>query len=444
MDWGKFALLPILSGKYYVGFSGGSDSVALLLILLKHLPTEKLIAVHFQHGLREEAEAEAIWCEAFCRQHGIMFIRRNLDVPKHRTSGESIEEAARRLRLEAWQHLVTAEDVVVLAHHKDDVLENFFLRLSRGAACSGLTSLREKTVLMGRTFWRPLLSFTKNELTAFLRDEGIEEWCEDASNQDCQIRRNAVRLQLLPLFREIFGNDEGVKVSIEMLRKEAVFLEKTAKEIADHMEDVTPLRQLDEALLPRVMRYWLLRKAGKDVTFNKKMIERISELTHRIPTEPVMVHLEDGQLILRFHYDEMRVVKTYEPLTTYQWDWQKNPELFLNEISAVLRAEVVEHLDAFDIAAPGSAFFCSENFPERLTIRRREAGDAFTPLGREKSVKLKKMMVERDIPREKRDSIPVLDSELGILWVPGVRRSDVLPIDRRKPTVIIHYEEQMG
>lgn len=442
MDWEKFELLPISTGSYYVGFSGGSDSVALLLMLLKKIPAEKLIAVHFQHGLREEAETEALWCETFCRKYSVTFIRKNLKVLEQRISGESTEEAARRLRLESWQELTEEEDILVLAHHKDDVLENFFLRLARGAACSGLTSLRKKNVVMNRVFWRPLLVYTKKELMDFLREEGITEWCEDASNQDCHIRRNAVRLQLLPLFREIFGNDEGLKISVDLLRKEAIFLEKMAQEIADRMEDVTPLRQLDEVLLPRVMRYWILRKTGKDITFNKKMIERISELTHRIPTEPVMVHVDDGQLVLRFHYDEMRVVKTYVPLEVYQWDWKKEPKLVLNEISATLRIEVVDSIDNFDIAAPGMGFFCSEGFPETLTIRHRESGDAFIPLGRDKSIKLKKMMAERNIPREKRDSVPVIDSKMGILWVPGVRRSHLLPIDRAKPTIIIHYEEQ--
>ncbi len=121
-------------GRVFVGFSGGADSTALLLLLSQ--AGQAVTAVHFQHGIRgAAAEADAVWCEQFCLARNIRFVRENLAVPSNRFRGESVEEAARRLRLEAWRRLADADgDVVFLAHHADDALEDLLLRLARGGS----------------------------------------------------------------------------------------------------------------------------------------------------------------------------------------------------------------------------------------------------------------------------------------------------------------------
>jgi tRNA(Ile)-lysidine synthase len=216
-----------MAGEYYVGFSGGIDSTALLLMLVAAgIP---VTAVHFEHGLRgDESKADCAWCEEFCRARSIRFLSRSLEVLGNRREGEGIEEAARRLRLEAWQSLVANGTVVFLGHHADDVLEDLFLRLARGSNSSGLTGLREYRELNGLMIHRPLLDLRKDDLEKWLLEQGVADWRIDRTNAESEYRRNAVRNELLPLARRIFEGDGGFRRSLEVLRADADYLERLA------------------------------------------------------------------------------------------------------------------------------------------------------------------------------------------------------------------------
>ncbi|MBO7090465.1 MAG: tRNA lysidine(34) synthetase TilS, partial [Victivallales bacterium] len=236
-------------GRVFVGFSGGADSTA-LLILLSQAGLD-VTAVHFQHGIRgAAAEDDAAWCEQFCAKRKIRFVRENLAVPSNRFRGESVEEAARRLRLEAWRRLVNADgDAVFLAHHADDALEDLLLRLARGGNCTGLTGLRDERFINGVRFLRPLLDVRKIQLEDFLRSQGVADWRLDATNDDSAYRRNAVRNELLPLMRRIFDGDGGLRQSLRVLRQDADYLETQAEECLKRLTDLESWRQIPMALL---------------------------------------------------------------------------------------------------------------------------------------------------------------------------------------------------
>lgn len=202
----------------YCGFSGGADSTALLLAL--HLAGVSVVAVHFHHGLRgKEADADAEWCRDFCAARGIPFRLEYLDVPSHRRPRESLEQCGRRLRLERWRDLTGGDSScpVYLAHHADDAMENLFLRIARGAGKEGLSGFAEDRVVEWVRLVRPFLSLRKAELEAWLHSQNIQ-WRVDATNNESDCRRNAVRNRLLPLWKEIFGTDEGLYHAVEHLR----------------------------------------------------------------------------------------------------------------------------------------------------------------------------------------------------------------------------------
>ena len=139
--------LPPSGGALYAGFSGGADSTALVVAL--HRLGIPFTAVHFQHGLRGDAEGDQVWCLQFCHQRGIPFVQRRLDVPVHQSTGEGIEAAARRCRLLAWRDLCQPDDAVALGHHGDDALETLLLRMMRGSGTTGLVGLRPDRVVEG-------------------------------------------------------------------------------------------------------------------------------------------------------------------------------------------------------------------------------------------------------------------------------------------------------
>jgi len=181
--------------------SGGCDSIALLELFHRVIAPEqhcRLSVVHINHRLRSESDADQIFVEQFCRDRNIPIEVEILD-PLTRSVGESVEMWARenRYRVFARAQKKFGTDFTLTAHHRDDVVETFCLRLWRGTGFAGLAAIPFKR--SGHVV-RPLLPVSHNNLKDWLIENGIS-WHEDASNADESIPRNWVRHHLLPQWR---------------------------------------------------------------------------------------------------------------------------------------------------------------------------------------------------------------------------------------------------
>ena len=420
-------------GRVFVGFSGGADSTALLLLLSQ--AGLDVTAVHFQHGIRgTAAEADAIWCEQFCAVRKIRFVRENLAVPSNRLRGESVEEAARRLRLEAWRRLADADgDVVFLAHHADDALEDLLLRLARGGNCTGLTGLRDERFIDGVRFLRPLLDIRKIQLEEFLRSNGVDDWRLDATNDDSAYRRNAVRNELLPLMRRIFDGDGGLRQSLRVLRQDADYLEVQAEDVFRRLTDLESWRRIPMALLPRVLRMWIQTQTGKDELPARTTVERLAVELQRFSAHPVEFMTESGWR-LRLTRDGMELLQgeakesseTERPVV--EWRWHEQPVIHWN--GCVLK-----------IGGANGERFASKSLPDVLTIRSWRAGDRMVPFSQTKPKKLQDIFSDAKIPREKRHCLPLVCAGETIIWVPGVRRAEFGRVMQGEDAVVISCEK---
>jgi tRNA(Ile)-lysidine synthase len=417
-------------GRAFVGFSGGADSTALLLLLSQ--AGLNVTAVHFQHGIRDgDAEADAVWCEQFCTAWNIHFIRENLAVPSNRLPRESMEEAARRLRLEAWRRLADADgDVVFLAHHADDSLEDLLLRMARGANCTGLTGLRDERILNGVRFLRPLLDIRKEQLEEWLRSQGVDDWRLDATNSDNAYRRNAVRNELLPLMRRIFDGDGGLRQSLRVLRQDADYLEAQAEECLRRLTDLESWRRIPMPLLPRVFRTWLQNQTGQDELPVRQTVERLALELQRFSGHPVTFTMEGGQR-LRLSRNGLELLETDEPQETeppaVEWRWREQPVIHWN--GCVLK-----------IGGANGERFAAKLLPDVLTIRSWQSGDRMVPFGQTKAKKLQDVFSDAKIPREIRHRLPVVSAGDVIIWVPGVRRAEFGRVSPEEEAVVISIE----
>lgn len=186
-----------------VGFSGGPDSVFLLLYLKQLQTTHKLnlIALHLDHEWRAESKDEAEWCKQFCKQQNITFISKKAsEITLDQKFNGSKEEYARKLRRTFFQHEATKypRSLIALGHHQDDQIETFFIRLARGTSLVGLTGIKEVDDL----YVRPLLSITKQEILDYLEKNHLT-FLQDPSNQDPSFLRNRIRNQLTPILPDI-------------------------------------------------------------------------------------------------------------------------------------------------------------------------------------------------------------------------------------------------
>lgn len=215
-----------------VGFSGGADSLALLLLLWAHWPERRgrLRALHFDHRLRgAESAADARFCREVCRGLGIKFVAAAWRRPKG--AGHPSEAEARAARHEFFR---AHAQVVWLGHQQDDVAETMLMRLARGSGTGGLAAPRPVQVFAdGRVHVRPLLNLKKAEIAAALAAAGIG-WREDATNQEGTFFRNRIRRAVLPAWAEAAQRDAlaGAARSRTLLEEDDAALDAWLNELA--------------------------------------------------------------------------------------------------------------------------------------------------------------------------------------------------------------------
>jgi tRNA(Ile)-lysidine synthase len=187
-----------------VGLSGGADSVALLRALAQRSGELGLVlhAAHLHHGLRgAEADLDLEFARALAAKLGLAFHEARVETAVEAARcGESIEEAARRLRYGWFRQLMASGEVeaIATAHTRDDQAETVLGKFLRGAWTEGLSGIHPAVEFKEGRILRPLLGATRVEVEAYLRELG-QEWREDSSNRHLTFTRNRLRHELLPL-----------------------------------------------------------------------------------------------------------------------------------------------------------------------------------------------------------------------------------------------------
>jgi tRNA(Ile)-lysidine synthase len=423
-----------------VGFSGGADSCA-LLIALQQLG-QPLTAVHFQHGLRgKTAVREEAWCRKFCEQRKIPFQSRSLQVPQQKHPRETIEEAARRLRLEAWEELSDDGQIpVFLAHHADDCLEDLFLRLARGANSTGLTGLRNTRRIGKVLLCRPFLNVRKSVLEDFLRAQGYDDWCLDDSNQDNRFRRNAVRNRLLPEFRRIFSTDAGLLQARENLLEDAKYLEEMAEKQLPQLTSRAAWQAVPPALLPRVLRLWLLQEYSEDTPPSATLCRRLQKALQKDGSSGEIIPAGGRRQLFLDKNGLRRFEPQQKPPPLRQWDWRKNPCLTMPESNAFF---MVCPDDRSAPEIPGQVLaeesFSYAELPAVLQVRFWQPGDAMVPFGGKFHKKLQDLFTDAHISRDQRSRLPLLLAGSSIIWVPTVRRAEFARTVKGEKKITLQY-----
>ncbi len=264
-----------------VGLSGGPDSVFLLYFLLSIQKKYNLtlIAAHVDHGWRAESAGDAEFCKKLCEQTTIPYHQKKLrDIKQIKSPSGSLEQDARNARRAYFQELAQQQqaDSIALAHHQDDLIETFFIRLIRGSGLTGLTSIKAHT----GNYIRPLLEASKAEILDFLQENNIA-YCIDQTNQDTTYLRNNIRHKLIPAYAALDARaNENLVRTIEQLQHADTFIEKTAQEqykniVQDGWLDCEKFLLLDPVLQHRILLLWIVN-AGVQFTPTEKFFAEIT------------------------------------------------------------------------------------------------------------------------------------------------------------------------
>lgn len=428
-------------GRLYVGFSGGADSTALLLLMREFarqyvLPLE---AVHLNHGIRgKAADRDAAWCRDFCTKRQIPFTCHDLNVQERMKRGENLEAAARRLRLQFWKEYsveqakshsdrdnsVSTRSAVALGHHADDALEDLFLRLGRGSGTSGLTALRPQREIKGVHFIRPLLRVRRAAIQRFLEAEGITDWRRDLTNQDTRLRRNAIRHRLIPLIQDLWGNEAGFFQSLNALREDAAFLEEAAQQYSATKLTPKYFAAIPHALQPRVLRHWLSARLGTDFVPRYHALERLRQIIES-PANTLHEVPVGNNVMLEVDRQHIELKRKIPCLSERTWKWRQQSELALPELDIVLQARMVPAPPATTLRKSGRdcEYFDPGEIPDTLTVRAPYPGDRMIPFGHSFPSKLKDVLNAAGLTPLERRRVPLVIAGKDILWAVGVRRS---------------------
>ena len=191
-----------------VGLSGGPDSVALVLILQElasrgALPLRMLLA-HLNHCLRGgESDGDEAFCLRLAAEQGLSIETARMEVSQAGRRGESLEQAARRVRHEFLAQVARRKGLtaIALGHQANDVAETVLMRLLRGCGLRGLGALRPVRPAApagsGVSVVRPLLEVRRAEVLEFLARHG-QQYRLDRSNLDTRILRSRIRHEVIP------------------------------------------------------------------------------------------------------------------------------------------------------------------------------------------------------------------------------------------------------
>jgi len=395
-DWllARLGRLPTPQ-RYWVGFSGGADSTALLQSLFEcreRLPAP-LHAIHFHHGLRKEADAWQEHCRGFCLERDIPYHSERLEIFTGARS--STEEEARNCRYRAVAKLLSKDEMYLTAHHAEDQAETLFLNLMRGSGIEGLAGIPELRNLELGWVARPLLDLRRNQLIGFLEARGLE-WLSDPSNDDLSFDRNYVRQDLFPLLERrwpglvsrLSRTARNARITSAAM---AMFIEHQSGElIRDRLKmPLLQLLELEPEMQTLILRQWL-RRHEVPVLPEARLQEFLKQLSNADPTSNAEVQWEDWMIKLYQH--ELWLHRRKPFMACPDRHWQGGMELDLGPDSGKL-------VLAGEILSP----------PPGWKVRARRPGDRIRTVAHGPSRKIKHFFQAASIPPWLRPGIPVLE-----------------------------------
>jgi tRNA(Ile)-lysidine synthase len=430
--------LLIPNERVVVAVSGGVDSMLLLHVLhsLAKANGWALAVAHFNHRLRgPESDGDEKLVRETAAQLDLPVYCESAHVKKvARQRSMSVEMAARELR-----HLFLARaakqfgaNKIALAHHADDQMELFFLRLFRGTSGEGIAGMKwsnPSPVDSHLLLFRPLLDISKQEIVTYAKQQQIP-FREDSSNQSLHFERNWIRLELLPqLLKHYPGLPQALLRFSELASAEAQFAGLSAhawqcNPNRPSFADLHPAAQrrclhsqlLDRGINPEFELIEQLRtNPGTPVTVGSGVIIKLnpSGALENAPEKPVGFSLAKKTVSLRGKEGSVSFAEK-------QFHWQVRQRKAGEKAIAWLKA--VRSQSPYP---SGTEYFDLKKVGSTITLRHWQPGDRFQPIGLKEPVKLQDLFVNAKIPVAKRRQLIVAEATDGrLMWVEGLRISE--------------------
>ena len=419
-------------GKYIIALSGGADSVSLLLVL-KHLESElgiTLEAAHCNFHLRgDESSRDEEFCKQLCRRLHVPLHLVHFDTHAYADLHHvSIEMAARDLRYAYFEQLrrdIRAQDICV-AHHRDDSVETLLLNLVRGTGLRGLRGIQPRNAHI----IRPLLSHSRQQIEHYLDALG-ESYVTDSTNLHNDVKRNKIRLNIIPLLRELNPSvsQSIFETSLRVTEALKVFDEAIQHAIADVTTPQTQNSKLKTQNSPLIISVDRLKQQpSPEYTLHEILSPRgftsaqIEQIYTSLDTNPTGKIITSCTHELAFDRSTL-ILQPKTPTSLVRPMHIPETGTYVLSDNLKLKVETEECGDRYE---PSRTADCASldasdiKFP--LTLRHIQPGDRFVPFGMTGTKLLSDYLTDRKKNIfEKRAQLVLTDAQQRILWLVGER-----------------------
>lgn len=387
--------------RYWVAYSGGCDSHALLHALVDlqaQLSGVSIVAVHIDHGLHPDSAVWAQHCRDVCEKLYVEYVGRRVDA--RAPPGASREASARQARYAAFASLIAAGDVLLTAQHQDDQAETVLLQLLRGAGPAGLATMPFFNEFHAGILARPLLGFRRAALLAYARAHGLC-WLEDPSNADVTLERNYLRHHVMPVVGKQWPASAKVLGRVALLQAEAdELLQELARQDLQQARDTAPaalkvagLLGLSAARQRNALRCWL-REQSLPIP-SAAQLRRIQQDILYAQAD-ALPRVQWANVELRRYRD---VIYVMPQVTSAVWTipiaWSFEHPLPLPDGTA---------LGAYRILGEG----LKQELCQQVSVRFRQGGERCRPRGQVHHRTVKNLFQEHGIPPWQRERQPLI------------------------------------
>lgn len=423
------------SKNLVVATSGGPDSMALLHLLNSN--GYKVICAHVNHSLRIESEEEYKFVENYASINNIIFEGMKIEGYK---DNKFTENEARQKRYTFFENILKKHntDILLTAHHGDDLVETVLMRIIRGSNLSGYKGFTKITEFNNFKIIRPLIFYSKKEIEEYIKENKIPV-VYDKSNESKKYTRNRIRLDILPKLKEEEINiHKKVLEYSEELNDVNEYVNEVVKDNVKKMYnnnklDINKFTDLKKVIKIKVLESILFNIYKEEINIITK--QHIEEILKVIDSNNKKIDLPNN-ITVEKEYNNL-IFKEKENVSTNNYKIILDKDIKLNELGKFEfisdtkeKSNYVIKLNSKEITMP-------------LILRNKEEKDIMQVKNLNGTKKVKKIFIDEKIPVRIRNSYPILtDSKNNVLWIPGIKKSIFDCYNKDNYDIIIKYTRE--
>ena len=320
----------------------------------------------------------------------------------------------------------------------DDNAETVLYRIIKGTGIIGLKGISEKR----NYFYRPLLKIRRSEIVDYCNRHNLSP-NKDSSNSNTVYRRNYIRINIIPSLEKINGSlKDALNILAENANNDNAIIEEYLKTIRPFIFDGQKILAKEYAKLSKPVKLRILYEYIQDLNLDydyKKVCEIYDFIENNITqrngstislASALWLYADEKSIETIPQREKTEDADNFEVKISGEGEYKALDKKF------AVKKYVEKDLFIFPEATSSFAYVDLSNVKFPLVLRHRKDGDIISPFGMHGSMKLKKYMNAKGVPRHNRDDVLLLCDDKEVLWAVSIGISSKIGV-KDKPTHVI-------